>query len=70
MEGWWVGGLGAVRFSLEISFRGGWVQGFSFWEVWTSSGGLSNTGFEILRLSFPLFHYNCIGLSEKAFQRI
>lgn len=32
-RGWWVGGLGAVWFSLEIFFRGGWIQGFSFWEV-------------------------------------
>ena len=52
--GRWAGGLGTVRFLLEIFFRGGWIQGFSFWGgVWTSSGGLSNAGFEILRLSFP-----------------
>lgn len=29
-RGWWVG---AVGFFLKIFFQGGWIQGFSFWEV-------------------------------------
>lgn len=58
LVGWWVRSCAVL---LGDFLSGGLDPGVWFLGgVWTSSGGLSNAGFEILRLSFPLFHYSCI----------